>query len=174
MATRTFGLTLDWLVGATVVLADGSLVHCSKQENEDLFWALRGAGSSFGVVAEFEFNTFEAPKDATRFTIKFSWDENTAVEGIQAMQSFAMQAPPGFNMLFHMTNHSQVIDGIYYGDRNILDEGISTLIQGTNGRIIYANATDWLPALKHFAYGEELTDGTDDHVGDARARTPTD
>jgi FAD/FMN-containing dehydrogenase len=52
---RTFGLTVDNVVSAEVVLADGSTVIADPEEHPDLFWALRGGSGNFGVVTSFEY-----------------------------------------------------------------------------------------------------------------------
>lgn len=56
---RKHGLTIDHMVAAEIVLADGSHVRASETENSDLFWAIRGAGQNFGIVTAFEFQAAE-------------------------------------------------------------------------------------------------------------------
>jgi FAD/FMN-containing dehydrogenase len=51
--TGQYGLVIDNLLAAKIVLANGTVVSASEEENPDLFWAIRGGGSNFGVVSEF-------------------------------------------------------------------------------------------------------------------------
>lgn len=56
---RTFGLTIDHVVAAEAVTADGRVLHASRDENPDLFWGLRGAGGNLGVVTWVEVEAME-------------------------------------------------------------------------------------------------------------------
>lgn len=88
---RMYGLTCDQLLAAEVVLADGCVIECDERHDEELFWALRGAGrGNFGVVTSFSFRTVQAPA-ATSFHLVWPYSEATAV--LEAWQHWAPDAP---------------------------------------------------------------------------------
>ena len=89
--TRRYGLTIDSLVGADVVLADGTQVHTSAEEHPDLFWALRGGGGNFGVVTSFEFRTH--PVGATVMAGPTFWPIEQTPEVMRFWREFIVKAP---------------------------------------------------------------------------------
>lgn len=58
---RKYGLTIDSLLAAEIVTADGQIRHVDEQTHPDLFWAIRGGGGNFGVVTRFKFQLQEVP-----------------------------------------------------------------------------------------------------------------
>ncbi len=68
--TRKFGLTIDNLISADVVTAEGNRLQASATENADLFWALRGGGGNFGIVTAFVFELHKlAPQVLTGLVV---------------------------------------------------------------------------------------------------------
>jgi hypothetical protein len=88
--TRKYGLTIDNLLEADVVLADGGFVTASKTENPDLFWALRGGGGNFGVVTSF---LFQAHPVKMVFAGPIFWDAKYGKEILRAYRDFLPNAP---------------------------------------------------------------------------------
>ncbi|TPI30970.1 FAD-binding oxidoreductase [Mesorhizobium sp. B2-1-8] len=88
--TRRYGLTIDNLVEADLVLADGSVVRASKSENPDLFWALRGGGGNFGVVTSF---LFQAHPVNMIFGGPVFWEAKDAQAVMQVYRDYLPEAP---------------------------------------------------------------------------------
>jgi len=88
--SRKYGLTIDSLIEADVVLADGSFVTASKEKNPDLFWALRGGGGNFGVVTSF---LFQLHPVSMVFAGPIAWDQKHARTIMQLYRDFLPGAP---------------------------------------------------------------------------------
>jgi hypothetical protein len=88
--TRKYGLSLDNLLEADVVLADGRFVTASAQENDDLFWAIRGGGGNFGIVTSFLFRG--CPVDQV-FAGPMLWEMEHAREVLEWYREVALTLP---------------------------------------------------------------------------------
>jgi FAD/FMN-containing dehydrogenase len=89
---RMYGVTSDHLVGAEVVLADGRILWCDDHHDQDLFWALRGAGAgNFGVVTRLVFRPVPAPGSTA--TLHLAWPFADAPAVVQAWQRWAPTGP---------------------------------------------------------------------------------
>jgi len=95
--TRKYGLTIDNLLAADVVLADGRLVVASAEENPELFWALRGGGGNFGVVTSF---LFQAHPVDTVCAGPMLWELEDAADMMKWYREFIVGAPEEINGFF--------------------------------------------------------------------------
>ena len=157
--TRKCGLTIDNLLEADVVLADGRFLTASPDENADLFWAIRGGGGNFGVVTSFVFRLH--PID-TVYGGPMFWAFEQTTEVLRWYREFIAQAPDDLNgfFAFHTVPpappfpehlHGQKICGIIWCYTGPLDQAEETFapIRAEFG----PPAMDWvgpipLPALQ--------------------------
>ena len=95
--TRSVGLTIDSLLSADVVLADGRQVTASDYQNEDLFWALRGGGGNFGVVVNFEFQLHDVG-DVVGGPLFYEFDDAAAV--LECYREYIATAPEQLGCFF--------------------------------------------------------------------------
>ncbi|MGE5190528.1 MAG: FAD-binding oxidoreductase [Gemmatimonadota bacterium] len=95
--TRRYGLSIDNLIGADMVMADGTLVRASAEENPDLFWAIRGGGGNFGIVTSFLFRLHPV---ATVHAGPMLWELDRAPEVMASYGDFIASAPDEINGFF--------------------------------------------------------------------------
>ncbi|HZO69780.1 MAG TPA: FAD-binding oxidoreductase [Kribbellaceae bacterium] len=88
---RKHGLTIDNLLAAEVVTAEGTIVRASADEHPDLFWALRGGGGNFGVVTTFQFALHAVGPTVIADTVFWAADDTTDV--LRFYRDFAAEAP---------------------------------------------------------------------------------
>ena len=89
--TRRHGWTCDNLVSMEVVTADAAVLRVSADENEDLFWALRGGGGNFGIVTSFEYHLFPVGPEILGGAI--AWRGEDAKMVLDAYREFSAAAP---------------------------------------------------------------------------------
>lgn len=155
MASNTHGLALDWVTGITVVLANATIVECSETQHPDLFWAMLGAGSNFGIAASYRFKTFEAPANVTWFSARMPWNESTAQAGLEALESYARNTMPAeLNMRLAGSSRSASVEGVYYGDEEGLEVALEPLLNKTGGSISGAETAGWMDAVEHYAFSD--------------------
>jgi hypothetical protein len=88
--SRRFGLTVDNLLGADMVLADGSFVSVGPEQHSDLYWAIRGGGGNFGVVTSFEFRLHPVHTVVAGPTV---WPYERTAEVMRWYRDFIPNAP---------------------------------------------------------------------------------
>jgi FAD binding domain/Berberine and berberine like len=93
--SRQAGLSIDNLVSAQVVTADGRVLRAADDENPDLFWAIRGGGGNFGVVTELEFRLHQVGP-IVQYGL-FFWDQDQGAEALRLMREVIADLPRSMN-----------------------------------------------------------------------------
>jgi len=128
---RGHGLTIDNLISADVVTANGELVHASEDDNADLFWALRGGGGNFGVVTDFEFRLHPV---SMIYGGPIFFEAARARDVLQAFKTYFADAPRGLGGFFAWQiapavpfipedRHGETMCAIIAGWAGALDQG---------------------------------------------------
>ncbi len=100
--TRRFGWTVDDLQEVEIVTADGTVRRASRDENADLFWALRGGGGNFGVVTEFVYRLHAVGPQVTAGLI--AWPATKADDVLDLYRKVVESAPPELTAVVLMRN----------------------------------------------------------------------
>lgn len=101
--TRQAGATIDNLLSAEVVVADGRILRASPEENPDLFWAIRGGGGNFGVVTEFEFQLHDVGP-IVEFGF-FFWGLDQGAEALRSIRGVVAELPRSLNVIITAMNN---------------------------------------------------------------------
>ena len=121
--SRRFGLTIDSLLGAEIVTADGRLVLTSSQEEPDLFWAIRGGGGNFGVVTKFKFGMHSL---GTATVGRWIFPSSEAAAALQRYRECLVGAPRELTTAFVLTPANLRITAVWSGSM----EGAETALAG--------------------------------------------
>jgi FAD/FMN-containing dehydrogenase len=94
--TRQYGMTIDNLISAEIITADGQALTASATANPDLFWAIRGGGGNFGVVTQFEFQLHPVGPEIFAGLIVFPLEEARGI--LDQYRRFVKTAPEALNI----------------------------------------------------------------------------
>jgi FAD/FMN-containing dehydrogenase len=95
--TRKAGLSIDNILGAEVIVADGSVVNADENENDDLYWALRGGGGNFGVVTQLKLRLHPI---STVVAGPMFWELDKTADILKWYREFILNAPEDLNGFF--------------------------------------------------------------------------
>lgn len=161
---RKYGVTVDTVVSADIVTVDGRTLHASTNENPDLFWAIRGGGSNFGVVTSFEFIA-QPIKDIVGGTITYAFEDRREV--LKGLVDYMRTAPRELTTIANMIGAfmpgmpPQLLVTVCFAgdDETQANEAIAPLLE--LGKVITNDITKK-------PYGDMLEESMD--IGDMQAR----
>ncbi|KAG8919649.1 hypothetical protein FRC02_001460 [Tulasnella sp. 418] len=154
---RTAGLLLDRVVSVDVVLANGTIVKASQTSNSDLFWAVRGAAPSFGIVTSWTYATLPAPTQNINWAIYYDskLPKSNAAQAVLALQKFTLSNPSDkLSVACRVSGDSAGISvwfgGRFYGSEADFLKTITPLRNAlpAPSQFTYNMASNWIEGLK--------------------------
>jgi hypothetical protein len=161
------GLALDTIVAMDVVLADGSIVHVTRTSYPNLYYALRGAADSIGIITMFYLQTQPAPAQVVSYSSNFSSalkSADTAADVVLKLQTFVTTSPyVDRNLTLEIYTSvfgDFIVRGWYFGNQNYFSKTVFPAM--LSGMPTPDNTTvqerAWLTALEDIAEGEPLVE----------------
>lgn len=123
--SRQWGTSLDHIEEVEVVLANSSIVRASNDQNQDVFFAVKGAAASFGIVTEFKVRTEQAPGEAVQYLYQFNFGTTSdRAKLFHAWQSFISnpKLTRKLGSLITVLDHTVMLSGEFYGTKEEYDE----------------------------------------------------
>lgn len=162
--SRQFGTSLDHILEVEVVLANSSIVRASENENQDVFWAIKGAASGFGIVTAFKVRTEPEPGNAVKYEYSIKAGSTQARASLfKQWQAYVSNPQLTWKLASTLTvlSDSMVISGTFFGTQAEYNElDIGNQFPGANGSAIFIS--DWLGLVADWAEDAalKLTGGT--------------
>ena len=153
-SSRMWGSTLDHVEEMEVVLADSSIVRASATENQDVFFAMKGAGASFGIITEFKFRTEAEPGEAVEYSFTFSVGPHAPMSQLlKDWQTFVADPELSRKLATTVTvaPASLIISGTFFGSRDEFDAiGFEETFANSEDSSV-AIFDDWVGLVTHWA-----------------------
>lgn len=151
--SRMWGSALDHVESVEVVTADGEITRASYTENPDLFFGIKGAGGSFGVVTEFTVHTHAEPGSVVEYSYALSFGSQKDMVDVYKQWQALIGDPDldrRFSTLFIAHPLGAIITGTFYGTEDEFEAtGIADKIP--NGGDLELRLMSWLGSLTHHA-----------------------
>lgn len=157
--SRMWGTTLDHVREVEVVLANSTITRASATLNPDIFWALKGAAASFGIITEFVLETHPEPPLAVRYSYNLALGNHSKMAGMFAAWQEMISDPNLTRKLASQVivmEFGMLITGTYFGPKEEFDalRFEERLGQGVTTKVVVLN--DWLGTVTNWAETEAL------------------
>jgi hypothetical protein len=151
--SRMWGTALDHIISVQVVLADSSIVRASATEHPDVFFAIKGAGASFGIVTEFTVKTHPAPGEVVRYSYTLELGSFPSLaQAFKNWQSFVAKPDLDRKLYTQVTLCAigMIISGTYFGSQEEFDAlKLDTIFpEKKESKIVVLK--DWLGVVIHW------------------------